>query len=315
MVQRCCDTCAAGEDRPARSCFVCLSLVDIDASLVTRLVSSQFPQWADLPVSPVELDGWDNRSFRLGADKLVRLPSAEAYAAQVAKEQRWLPVLAPQLPLPIPVPLAIGHPGAGYPWNWSVYGWIEGETAETAPIRDLGEFATALARFLNALQRVDATHGPPAGEHNFYRGGPLTVYDNETRDAIAVLANRVDVVAATSVWEAALTSQGRDPPVWVHGDVSAANLLVQDGRLSAVIDFGCSGVGDPACDLVIAWTLLSGCSRETFRQAVAVDDATWALGRGWALWKSLITLADEKASPSLAGRAEQTLDAVLASGL
>src|SRR5680860_1229629 len=153
---QCCDTCAAGEDRPARSCFVCLSLVDIDASLVTRLVSSQFPQWADLPVSPVELDGWDNRSFRLGADKLVRLPSAEAYAAQVAKEQRWLPVLAPQLPLPIPVPLAIGHPGAGYPWNWSVYGWIEGETAETAPIRDLGEFATALARFLNALQRVDA---------------------------------------------------------------------------------------------------------------------------------------------------------------
>lgn len=269
-------------------------------------------------MSPVKRDGWDNRTFRLGADKLVRLPSAEAYAAQVAKEQRWLPVLGPQLPLPIPVPLAIGGPDAAYPWSWSVYRWIDGETAETARIGDLGEFATALASFLNTLQQVDTTGGPPAGEHNFFRGGPLSVYDSETRGAIAVLANRIDVATATAVWEAALTSRWHSPPVWMHGDLSAANLLVQDGRLSAVIDFGSTGIGDPACDMVIAWTMLSGDGRETFRQAVAVDDATWARGRGWALWKSLITLADDLDGDSslvgLRGRAEQTLRAVLAGG-
>jgi aminoglycoside phosphotransferase (APT) family kinase protein len=287
--------------------------VQIDASLVARLVSSQFPRWADLPISPVDLDGWDNRTFRLGTDKSVRLPSAEAYTAQVAKEQRWLPLLAPQLPLPIPVPLAIGVPDDTYPWNWSVYRWLEGETAETAGIGDLDEFATTLAHFLNALRQIDATDGPAAGEHNFFRGGSLTVYDTQTRDAIAALGDRVDVVTVTAVWEAALASGWHGSPVWVHGDVSAANLLVNDGRLSAVIDFGSSGVGDPACDMVIAWTLLSGGSRETFRHAVAVDDATWARGRGWALWKSLITLAEHlETNSTLAQRADRTLQAVLA---
>jgi aminoglycoside phosphotransferase (APT) family kinase protein len=283
--------------------------VHIDASLARRLVDSQFPQWADLPLSPVQPAGWDNRTFRLGTGKSVRLPSAEAYSAQVAKEQRWLPALASQLPLPIPDPLALGIPAEGYPWGWSIYRWLEGETAETARIVDLDEFATTLARFLSSLQQIDAVDGPPAGEHNFFRGGSLTVYDEETRDAISVLADRIDVATATAVWEAALASHWPGPPVWVHGDVSAANLLLDDGRLCAVIDFGSSGVGDPACDLVIAWTLLSGSSRETFRRAVAVDDATWARGRGWALWKSLITLAGD---PTRAGRAEQTLQAVLA---
>ena len=280
----------------------------IDACLARRLVDSQFPQWADLPLKPVEPAGWDNRTYRLGGDKSVRLPSAEAYSAQVAKEQRWLPALAAQLPLPIPAPLALGVPGEGYPWGWSVYRWLEGETAETARIDDLDEFATTLARFLTALQQIDAVDGPPAGEHNFFRGGSLTVYDAETRDAISVLADRIDVAAATAVWDAALASHWPGPPVWVHGDVSAANLLLDDGCLCAVIDFGSSGVGDPACDMVVAWTLLSGNSRETFRREVAVDDATWARGRGWALWKSLITLAGD---PARAGRAEQTLQAVL----
>ncbi len=282
----------------------------IDASLASRLVAAQFPQWADLPVSPVELDGWDNRTFRLGTDKSIRLPSAERYAAQVAKEQRWLPVLAPRLPLPVPTPLAFGVPGDGYPWDWSVYRWLDGEPAATAGIADANQFAVALAHFLTALQRIDATDGPVAGEHNFFRGGSLAVYDQETRQAIAALGDRIDVAAVTAVWEAALATRWRAAPVWVHGDVSAANLLVVDGRLSAVIDFGSSGVGDPACDMVIAWTLLSGRSRQAFRDAVAVDDATWARGRGWALWKSLITLAGHP-GPDDAARAESTLWAVL----
>ncbi len=265
--------------------------LDISVSLVGRLVATQFPEWAALPVKPVELSGWDNRTFRLGDDMSVRLPSAEGYVPQVEKEHRWLPLLAPRLPLPIPVPLAKGIPGEGYPFVWSVYRWLEGETATVERIADLGEFANALADFLTALQRIDPEGGPPPGPHSAFRGGPLTTYDAETRRALVALKNEIDAEAATAVWEAALEASWRGPPVWFHGDVAAGNLLIRDGRLAAVIDFGCSGVGDPACDVVIAWTLLSGDSRKAFRAALPADRATWARGRGWALWKGLITLA------------------------
>jgi aminoglycoside phosphotransferase (APT) family kinase protein len=265
--------------------------VDIDATLVARLVASQFQQWADLPIVAAEPNGWDNRTFRLGPELLVRLPSAEAYAAQVRKEHRWLPVLAPHLPLPIPVPLAIGKPAEGYPWNWSVYRWFDGVPASTARIADLTEFAVALAHFLVCLQRIDPTGGPPPGPHNFFRGGPLETYDAETRNAIAAVQELINAELATEVWEAAVAATWQEAPVWVHGDVAAGNLLVRDGRLAAVIDFGSSGVGDPACDVTIAWTLLSGKSREAFRAALPLDAATWARGRGWALWKALITFA------------------------
>ena len=246
--------------------------VVINVSLVSRLVSAQFPQWAALPIKPVEADGWDNRTFRLGEHRTVRLPSAPAYSAQVEKEHRWLPRLAPLLPLPIPVPLALGAPAAGYPWHWSIYRWLEGEIATIERIADMRQFATALAQFLVALQQIDPTDGPPPGRHNFYRGGSLAIYDAETRQATAALAGRVDADAVTAVWEAALKATWHGPSVWVHGDVSAGNLLVNGGRLSAVIDFGCLAVGDPACDLTIAWTLLSGESREVFRSTLPLDD-------------------------------------------
>lgn len=287
--------------------------VDIDLSLVGRLLAAQFPQWADLPIEPVEFDGWDNRTFRLGEDMTVRLPSAEAYTGQVEKEHRWLPRLAPLLPLPIPVPLAMGVPAADYPWFWSVYRWLEGDIASIERIENLRQFATTLSQFLAALQRIDPSGGPLPGQHNFYRGGPLTIYDTETRDAIAALHGKIDTDAVTAVWEAALQTTWHGPPVWLHGDVSAANLLVKRGRLSAVIDFGCSGVGDPACDLTIAWTLFSGESREAFRAALPVDGATWARGRGWALWKGLITLAQHiNSNPLEAGKARRAIDQVLA---
>jgi aminoglycoside phosphotransferase (APT) family kinase protein len=264
---------------------------DITVGLVRRLIAEQFPQWADLPIRPVAFDGWDNRTFHLGAGMSVRLPSAQWYVAQVEKEHRWLPRLAPHLPLPIPVPIAQGVPGAGYPWPWSIYRWLPGDPATVARIADLPAFARALAQFLTALERIDPAGGPPPGPHNFYRGGPLPVYDAETRQTIVALDGEIDAAAATAVWEAALRATWHGPPVWVHGDVASGNLLVTEGRLGAVIDFGCLGVGDPACDLTIAWTFLSGKSREVFRAGMAMDSATWARARGWALWKALITLA------------------------
>jgi aminoglycoside phosphotransferase (APT) family kinase protein len=262
--------------------------VEVDAALATRLVARQFPQWADLPVAPVSLSGWDNRSFRLGDDLLVRLPSHEAYAAAVEKEQRWLPRLAPQLPLPVPRPVGLGRPDDEYPWPWSVYAWIDGEPAATAPPTDLDSFAVDLARFLVALRGADAEDGPAAGPHSFWRGGPLSTYDEEARRAFAALG---DDGRMTAVWDRALASTWDRPPVWCHGDVAVGNLLVRDGRLAAVIDFGSSAVGDPACDTVIAWTLFTGSSRAVFRRTLDLDDDTWDRGRGWALWKAAITLA------------------------
>jgi aminoglycoside phosphotransferase (APT) family kinase protein len=286
--------------------------VDIDAALVRRLIAAQFPRWAGLPIEPVEVDGWDNTTFHLGEHMTVRLPSAERYAAQVDKEHRWLPKLAPHLPLPIPVPLAKGASAEGYPWQWSVYRWIKGETATIERITDLRRFAIELGGFLTALQRIDPEGGPPPGRHNFFRGGSLKVYDGETRQAIAALEGRIDIDAASAVWEAALAAIWHGPPVWVHGDVAAGNLLVEDGQLSAVIDFGTSGVGDPACDLAISWTLFSGESRESFRAVLQPDDATWARGRGWTLWKALITLADNiDTNPIEAGEARHIIDEVL----
>lgn len=287
--------------------------VQIDASLVSRLVTTQFPQWADLPIRPVEHDGWDNRTFHLGEHMTVRLPSAATYSLQVEKEHRWLPRLAPLLPLRIPVPLAMGEPADGYPWRWSVYRWIDGEIAMTERIADLPQFATTLAQFLVALQRADATGGPPPGQHNFFRGGPLTVYDGETRQALKALDGKIDTEAATTVWEAALAATWRGSPVWFHGDVSYGNLLVERGRLSAIIDFGTSGVGDPACDLAIAWTLFAGESREAFRAALPADNATWARGRGWTLWKALIVFAELSGTNALEARKSQrVIDEVLA---
>src|SRR5918997_829619 len=287
--------------------------VHIDAALVRRLVAAQFPQWADLPVKPVEFDGWDNRTFHLGAHMTVRLPSAAPYALQVEKEQEWLPKLAPRLPLPIPVPLARGAPGEGYPYPWSVYRWIAGEPATVGRIADLVEFATTLAGFLTALRRMDPTGGPPPGRHNFFRGGPPAVYDAEARQAVATLQGRIDTDAALAVWEAALRTTWPGPPVWFQGDVARGNLLVEGGRLSAVIDFGTSGVGDPSCDLAIVWTLFRGESREAFRETLRPDDATWARGRGWTLWKGLITLDEHiDSNPVREKEARRVIDEVLA---
>lgn len=288
--------------------------VPIDASLAGRLLPAQFPKWADLPIEPVESAGTDNAIYRLGDDMAVRLPRIGWATGQVEKEHRWLPRLAPRVPLAIPVPLAKGIPADGYPWHWSVSRWLEGENATIDRIADLREAATDLAVFVAALQRIDPSGGPAPGPHNSFRGVPLAMRDPPTRAAIASLHGTLDTDAVTAAWKAALNAPAwPGPGVWLHGDLNAGNLLAQHGRLSAVIDFGCLGVGDPACDVMVAWTLLTAETRHVFRAALDVGDATWARGRGWALSVALIILPYyQNTNPVLCGIARCAIDEVLA---
>lgn len=303
-----------GGDRPGGKVLASdVERSEITPALVSRLVATQFPGWADLRVTPVELNGNDNVTFRLGDELSVRLPSADRYVLELEKEHRWLPFLAGHLPLPIPEPVAKGVPGFGYPWPWSVYRWLRGAPATVAPIANEVEFATALAAFLAAMYRIDPTGGPAPGPHNFFRGGSPATYDAEARDAIAALKAEINTDAATELWEATLAATWRGSPVWIHGDVSADNLLVEHGQLSAVIDFGSSAVGDPACDVTIAWTFFAGESREAFRTHLPVDASTWTRGQGWALWKALITLVDARTSNAgRAARCRRIIEEVIA---
>ncbi|XMN04875.1 aminoglycoside phosphotransferase family protein [Streptomyces griseobrunneus] len=285
----------------------------IDAALVKRLIAAQFPQWGALPVTPVEVDGWDNRTYRLGDTMTARLPTAAGYVPAVAKENVWLPRLAPSLPVPVPVILGEGEPGEGYPYPWSVRGWLPGAAAGPARIDGLDRFAVAVAGFLRALQRCDTAGGPLAGEHSWYRGAPPAHYDEQTRRCLSLLQGHIDTGRAAAVWDAALAADWHGTPVWFHGDIAAGNLLVGNGELSAVIDFGTSGVGDPSCDLVIAWGMFSGSSRSAFREAVDADDATWARARGWALWKAMLVLSDSlDTDRDRAGVNRHVIDEVLA---
>ena len=266
--------------------------IPTDVPLVRRLLATQFPQWADLPMRPVRSAGSDNAIYRLGDDMAVRLPRRTGRTVEsLDKEYEWLPRLAPLLPLAVPVPLGKGAPDEDYPCGWAVYRWLEGETATIERFADARQAATDLARFLTALQGIDATGGPRPGEHNFFRGVPLAARDAGVRSAIASLHGEMDVGAVTAAWEAALRAPEWDePPVWIHGDFADGNLLAERGRFSAVIDWGGLAVADPACDLIAAWSFLPTDAREIFRTALSVDDATWARGRGWALSVALIAL-------------------------
>jgi aminoglycoside phosphotransferase (APT) family kinase protein len=185
----------------------------------------------------------------------------------------------------------MGTPSHDYPWYWSVYRWIPGEASSQESIDSLPDFSRRLAAFLASLQRIDAASGPPPGSTNFYRGGSLSIYDDQARSAIAALGGRINTGAADRVWSAAISTCWEWPPVWVHGDIAVGNLLLNRGTLAAVIDFGQLAVGDPACDLAIAWTLLRGDDRETFRKTLALDSSTWQRSRAWALWKAMIVAA------------------------
>ena len=280
---------AHGEDVPDLGPVPQRLTVDVDT--VRRLVAEQFPRWAGRPVQPVNRGGWDNLSFRLGTDLLVRLPSAAEYALAVPKEHRWLPELAARLPFPVPTPLALGRPGAGYPFCWSVYGWLAGERADLAAIPDPTGLAEDVATLLAALGRIDPAGGPRPGVHSWFRGGTLRTYDGIARDALARLDGHLDVGRVTAAWEDALAAPWDGVDRWFHGDLAAGNLLLAGGRLAAVIDFGTCGVGDPSCDLAVVWTVLTAGGRRLVRERLGIDDPTWARGRGWGLWPSLRDLA------------------------
>lgn len=288
--------------------------VDTSEELVRRLIVAQFPQWSDLPVAAVTSAGTDNALYRLGDDLVVRLPRVQGASGHVDKEQRWLPYLAPHLPLAVPVPLATGVPGEGYPFPWSVGRWLVGENATIARLADPQQAARDLAAFIVALQRIDTTDGPPPGAQNFGRGLPLAHRDESTRAAIVACRGLLDTDDAEAAWEVALRAPvWQQPPVWIHGDLQSGNLLAVRGRLSAVIDFGGLCVGDPAGDLLPAWNLFDADTREVFRAGIGVDDATWARGRGWALSVSLIALPFYRiTNPTLAEISRRAIAEVLA---
>ncbi|MFF4156505.1 aminoglycoside phosphotransferase family protein [Streptomyces sp. NPDC001678] len=287
----------------------------IDGALVRRLVAGQFPRWAGLAVERIPSGGTVNAMYRLGDDMVVRLPLVRGGADDVLTERTWLPRLAPQLPTPVPEVLGHGEPAEGYSWPWSVYRWLAGENPEAGALSEPILLAEDLAGFVAAMRRITLPGAPQA-----HRGGPVASLDAATRAAIEELRTipqeGVDCDAAAAVWEEALRAPGWDgPPVWLHADLMPGNLLVDRGRLASVIDFGCLGVGDPACDLFPAWNLLPADAREVFREALDVDDATWIRGRGRTLSQALIALPYyRKTNPAMAHNARHVIRTVLGKG-
>lgn len=284
----------------------------IDGDLVQRLIAGQFPQWAGLRVERYPSGGTVNAMYRLGDSMVVRLPLVAGGADDVALEQEWLPLLAPRLPTATPELLGAGRPAEGYPWPWLVYRWLAGENPEAGGLSEPVLLAKDLAEFVAAMRNITLPGAPQA-----HRGGSLASLDTSTRAAIEELRGipqeGVDCDTATAVWDAALrTSCWEGPQAWLHADLMPGNLLVDGGRLTSVIDFGCMGFGDPACDLFPAWNLLPAEARGVFREALRVDDATWQRGRARTLSQALIALPDyRRTNRTMAHNARHVIRTVL----
>jgi aminoglycoside phosphotransferase (APT) family kinase protein len=262
-----------------------------DIATARALIGAQFPQWAALQLTPVASAGTDNALFRLGTDLLVRLPKAEWSPPLIVREAKIIQHLTNRLPLAIPELVASGEPGETFPHPWSILAWIDGESPHPATLDTAGT-ATALARFIRTLQAIKPTDGFAAGQANNFRGVPLKTRDKRTRAAIEALSDEIDTAAATRIWNEALAAPPHeDAPIWVHGDIHPGNVLTRAGKLAAIIDWGCAGTGDPAVDLMPAWSMFTKTARETFCQAIEADTQTWTRARGWTLSVSVIALA------------------------
>ncbi|MHA7901327.1 MAG: aminoglycoside phosphotransferase family protein [Henriciella sp.] len=286
--------------------------MDFSEDLARTLVDAQFPDYAELPIRAVASGGTDNAIFRLGAHLSVRLPKREDAVGQIEKEQLWLPRLAP-LPLRIPTPVQLGAPSAAFPFPWSIYDWCPGVPLSQAQVTDWSRLARHLAQFLLAL-RAKGTHGAPqAGAQNHFRGVALAKRDALTQAALTGISDLYPAAEMQAIWHSALEApKFRGGPVWLHGDLQGGNLLIENGLLAAVIDFGLCGVGDPAMDLVVAWSVLPDSVRQVFRQEIGADDAAWARGRGWALSVAAIALDYYRdRNPALSAISKQTIEAVL----
>lgn len=285
----------------------------MDIALVRALLEEQHPDLVTLPIVEAR-EGWDNRTFRLGEDLAVRLPRRAASAPLIEHEQRWLPTLAPHLPLAIPNPIRLGRAGCGFPWSWSVTRWLTGETAIVSPPVDEHAAATDLARFLRALHRP-APHDAP---QNPWRGVSLSARGAPLHEHLATIGDRVDPTAVLEAWDRlCATPPWKGAAMWIHGDLHPGNLLVRDGRLSGVLDFGDLTAGDPATDLSVAWMLLGASARSTFRDRTCgaggwLDNDTWTRGRAWALALGIAYLAHADAHDDLGAIAARTINEVLA---
>ncbi len=260
--------------------------------LARKLISQQFPESVHLPIIEVERQGHDNRTYRLGNDLLIRMPTAASYALKVPKEQQLLPQLAKYLSVSIPAPIAMGKPSVDYPYPFSMYKWLPGKSLNLLVLTEQEQLQLAgdLAEFLLELQSITRVVGPQPGQHNWWRGDHVIVYDRGAREQIAQLTNIIDATAALDLWEQACATRWHHDPVWIHGDLAIGNILIVDGKLSALIDFGGAAVGDPACDLTIAWSYFSDKAREVFMQKMNLEGDAWLRAGAWALWKATFEL-------------------------
>jgi aminoglycoside phosphotransferase (APT) family kinase protein len=286
-----------------------LDEVEIDAGLVGRLVAAQFPRLADLPIRAVASTGTVNAIYRLGDHLYARLPRVHSWARDLDKEWHWLPRLAPRLSLQVPVPVAKGQPHSGYPFAWAIYRWIDGQPYADDLVDDERQAAQDLAQFVSQLRGIDAVVGAPHGGRR-----PLADLDTDTREAIRSGRGLIDSDAATTAWERALEAPvWKGQPVWIHTDLLRPNLLVNDGRLSAVIDFGGIGAGDPAADVIAAWSVFGPTGRATFRSALDVDDGTWNRARGFALHQAAVIIPYyRETNPGFVSLAQRTIGEILA---
>lgn len=282
----------------------------ISNDLVAAMLAEQFPQWSGRALHRVTSAGTDNAMVRIGDELVARLPRIAGAVPGIQKEQRLLPLLANHLPIPIPAVVALGQPGDFFPWPWTVLTWMVGESLDRNPVVDEAALAIDLAEVLRSLHAVKPLPGLRLREG---RGQPLRDRDEQTRDTIRSLPHDLDVDRALSIWDAALAAPFDALPRVVHGDAMPGNLLIQNGRLAGMIDFGSLALGDRAVDLMPAWNLFSPPARQVFRDATHATDQMWAKGRGWALSQAVIALPYyRETNPVLAGIAQQTIAAVLA---
>ncbi len=286
----------------------------ISIELAKKLILTQFSEYADLNVTDIEEQGHDNRTYRIGDDMLIRMPKTESYALKVPKEQEFLPKLATHLSIAIPEPIKMGVPSSDYPYAFSIYKWLEGRSVNHFQLDNKSQenIVLDLATFLKELQGITDVAGPVPGKHNWWRGDHVSVYDKGAKEQFANLADIIDIDRALNLWERACATRWQKRPVWIHGDFSVGNILINNKRLSGIIDFGGTAMGDPACDLVIAWTYLYGKAREIFIREIDLDNDTWLRARSWALWKATFELCQIEDKDSLeANLQKKIIDSVL----
>ena len=282
--------------------------VHIDAVIVRRLLAEQFPQWADLPIRAIRSTATVTAIYRLGDQLYARLPRVEEWAQDLDKEWRWLPRLAPRVSLRVPEPVGMGYPAGSYPFSWAIYRWIDGQSYSDELVDDERQAARDLAQFVAELRRIDPVGGAPRGGRK-----PLRELDAVTRAAIESARRVIDRDATIEVWDCALQALAwKGTPVWIHSDLLRPNVLVHGGRLCAVIDFGGVGVGDPAADVIAAWSVFSQTERGTFRDALAVDNGTWNRARGFALHQAALIIPYTETNPEFVALAKRTVEEVLA---